>query len=249
MFYTNKDRVFGVNSEIVEWDIKSANLSLIKEYELLSNDKIEKIEEMDKKERVIYVGKQMRKDKVFSKKLESLFDTVVNDFIEINSLDKGYDIVSIKRDAVYVVNKEIKYSNLGKHITFLPKNNYSAFLFLNQYEFYKGNKFDVKGMSDELLPLHENGMICFINDVFDIASKSNMNKKKIHMYLSDYVKAYKNRELQYDHYREFGKETFKYTLFNNIMDIESIDDDLLQNIDISYNYLNIVLPLIQTVCN
>lgn len=249
MFWTNKDRLFAVNSEIIEWDIKSANLSLIKEYKLLSEDKIEKIEKMEKKERVIYVGKQMRKDKAFSKELEKLFNKVINEFIEVNDLDMNFDILSIKRDAVYVINKPIPYPNIGNYITFIPKNNYSSFIFVKPYEFYKGKIMDIKGVSDEILSLHENGIVSFINDVLDIASQSNMNQKKIQIYLSDYVKAYKNKELPYDHYREFGREVFKCVMFNSIMEIDTIDDELLDSIDISKNYIDIILPVIQIMCN
>ena len=204
---------------------------------------------MEKKERVIYVGKQMRKDKDFSKELEKLFNIVVNEFIKTNELDMDFDILSIKRDAVYVINKSIIHPNIGEHIAFVPKNNYSSFIFIKAYEFYRGEILDVKGVSDEILPLHENGILSFVNDILEIASQYNMNQKKIQTYLSDYVKAYKNKELPYDHYREFGREVFKYVMFNNIMEINDIDEELLSSIDISKNYIDIILPAIQIICN
>lgn len=251
MFYTNTNRNFIVNSDIVEWDIHSANLSLIKTYHLLNEDKISKLEDLKKKDRVVSVGLEMQKDKDFSKKLESHFNLIIKEFIETNKLDQDYDITSIKRDAAFVVNRKIKKHQFGEYINFIPKNHYHAYLYIKPYEFYfkKDHMVDVKGLRDEVLSLHENGILSLLTDVINIAEESGMNTKKINHYLSDYVNAYKNRELDFDMYREFNNESkFKYNMMGNEMLLEDIDDDLINKIDISYNYLHIILPLIQILC-
>lgn len=250
VFVINTDRPFLVNSEIIEWDIKSANVSIIEEYGLLDSDKIEKIKKMNKKQRVIYVGKEMRSDKVFSKELERSFDKVVKEFIELNNLDMNYDIVSIKRDAVYVVNREINNSKLGDFINFMPKNKYIAYLYLKPYEFYiKPNyEIDIKGLNDSYIPLHEKGILSFIRDIIKIASNSNLDYEVINKYLSDFVNAYKNRELEFDFYREFNAYSlYNYQNYGNQMFMEEIDENILESINIDYNYINIILPLIQTI--
>jgi len=254
MFYLNKDRPFIINSEIIEWDIKSANLSIIKEYNLLSEGKIEKIEKMDKQDRVIFVGKEMAKDPAFSKILEESFNSIIDKFIELNDLDKNYDVLTIKRDAVFIINKKPLVTKIGNNINFIPKNTYTSFIYIKPYEFYFTNNgnIEIKGLSKnfetEIKPLHENGILEFLNDVVAIAVNSNMNFKKMNTYLSEFVTAYKNRELPFDYYREFNASSkFKYVMYENEMLMDNIDDSILDSIDIQYNYINIILPLIQLI--
>lgn len=253
MFYLNKDRPFIINSEIIEWDIKSANLSIIKEYNLLSEDKIEKIEKMNKQNRVVFVGKEMGKDKEFSKTLENSFNLITDEFIKLNQLEEDYDILAIKRDAVFTINKKPAITKLGKYINFVPKNTYTSFIYIKPYEFYfTDNDIEIKGLSknfeDEIKPLHQEGILVFLKDVVEIAANTNMNLKKINTYLSEFVKAYKKKELPFDYYREFNASSkFKYIMYDNEMLMDNIDDSILGSIDIQYNYINIILPLIQLI--
>lgn len=249
MQFINRDRPFIINSEIIEWDIKSANLSIIKEYSLLDEAKIRKIETLGKKDRVVFVGKEMRADKNFGKELEKLFDVVVNEFMDNNDLDIDYDIISVKKDAVYVVNKDIKHPSIGNHINFVPKSKYRAFLYIKPFEFYFTNSdINVKGLNDSLAKLHEKGMLVLLRDIVQICESGNMNFKRINSYLSEFVKAYKNRELEFDYYREFNHESmYRYIAFENQMMMETIDETVLNSIDIQHNYINIILPLIQNI--
>lgn len=249
MFYINPNINYLVNSEIIEWDIKSANTSIIKEYELLSLKKVEKIEGMKKQDRVVAIGKEMRKDKSFAKSLEDKFNEVAKLFIENNKLDKDFDIVSIKRDAIFVVNRQITNSVIGNSIKFIPKNTYQAYLYLKPYEFYiNDTKIDIKGLNDELIPLHENGIIEFIRDVITICAQTNMDKHKLNLYLSEFVDAYKKKELPFDYYREFANDSkYRYNMLGNMVLMDNINEYHLDNLDISYNYKTIVLPLIQHI--
>lgn len=250
MFYTNSNRSLVINSEIVEYDIKSANISIIKTYKMLEPDIISKIENMKKQDRVIAVGKIMKKDKSFSKNLESYFNSIMNTFIDDNSLDKDYDIASIKRDAAFVINRKIKKSKYGEYINFIPKNKYHAYLFLSPYEFYFGeNKIDVKGIQDDILQLHDNGILSFLFDIINIAERTNMDQVAINRYLQEFCIAYKNRELGFDMYREFTNESrFRYNIMGEQMLLSDIDESLINKIDISYNYTHIILPIIQILC-
>ena len=87
MNYQNKYRIEDFNASIVEWDIKSANTSICREYGLLPESIIDKIEAMHKAKREKQIGLLMRKDKVFTKKLEECFDIVMKVFIAQNDLD------------------------------------------------------------------------------------------------------------------------------------------------------------------
>ena len=254
MFYLNTNRPLVINSEIIEWDIKSANISLIKEYSLLPESIIKKIPIDNKEKREKYVGILMRDNKDFSKNLEKKFDDVINEFISQNTLDKDYDIIGIKRDAVFVVSKKINYSKIGDNIVFVPKNIYHAYRQLPHIEFYFGkNLIDVKGLSkdfeDTIFPLHKNGMIYFIYEAMNICENSNMNKNSINLFMKDFVEKYKKKELDYDFYREFNQSSkFKCNMFNQELLLDNIDESLMESLNIEYNYINVIIPLIRIMC-
>jgi predicted house-cleaning noncanonical NTP pyrophosphatase (MazG superfamily) len=253
MFKINKDILFLFNSLIIEYDIKQANISLCQEFNLLSSSLIEIIKNKNKAERVVAIGKLMRKDKEFAKNLENKFNDVIHEFMEINNLNFEKDVVSIKRDAVFVANKNIKYNQIGNHIFFDAKNIYHAYLYIKPYEFYfkKDGNIDVKGIPDNMLELHKNGILSLLNIVVETIENSNFDQYEINKLFKDIITIYKNKKFDKEYvdiYREFNSISgFKLKsediVFN---DINSQTE--LNNIDITYNYINIILPLFKTLC-
>lgn len=251
MNYQNPYRIEDFNASIVEWDIRSANVSICREYGLLPDSTLDKIAAQHKSKRERSIGLIMRKNRDFCNALEAKFDEVMQIFIDQNDLDIDWDIISIRKDAAFVINKEIKKPMVGKHIEFRPKGVYSHHIYLKapkatNIDIYVGNTIDIKGIGDELLPLHENGIINFINEICKCVGK-NDNKKSLNELFADFVLAYKCRELPYEYYREFNVTSkFKVNLFGNEVMMDFIDsDDLLESTDISYNYEKIILPLIR----
>lgn len=257
MQYLNQNRFFEINSNIVEWDIKSAGISIIQEYKLLPQDKIDKLLSLPKDRRNISIGKIGQSDKDFARILEDKFNEVIDIFIKNNNLDKEYDVLSIKRDAIFTINRQIPNPNIGEFIKFVPKNTYHAYLFLKPYEFYfkSNDDIDVKGLCgdierrNELLKLHKNGIINFLNEVIKLCERTNMNKRQINKFCSNFVNLYKRKELDFDYYREFNSESmYKYVSMGQTMMVDEIDISLLEKIDITYNYINIILPFINILC-
>jgi len=257
MQYLNSSRLFEINSDIIEWDIKSAGMSIIQEYKMISQTKINKLLKLPKDTMNISVGLIGQKDKVFARDLEENFNTVIKLFMEQNNLDIDYDVISVKRDAVFTINREIKKDSIGEFITFIPKNRYHAYIYIKPFEFYlKRNKFpDIKGLSGDketrnyLLSLHENGILNLIQELVQICETTNMDARKINNFCAEFVAMYKKRELDFDYYREFGTESkFKYVAFNNVMMMDNINASVLRSIDITHNYQKIILPLINLVC-
>lgn len=250
MFWLNKERNLILNAEIIEWDIASGNTSIMKENRLASRSIISELEHMNKQDRVVAVGKIMRKNKDFSKKLEEGFNDAVNKFIENNDISKDLDILSIKRDAVYLVNKSVYYPDVGEHIHFVPKNIYHAYMNLGGKEFYfkrtiQGESIDVKGMNDKLLPKHRNGINNLLLQVINLLEK--MDDTEAHEYMHEFVDAYKKRELDLDYYRAYNEESKFYVDIgeDETVMFDVITEDMLDSVDIRYNYSNIILPLIE----
>lgn len=249
MFWKNPDFDKVINSRIIEWDIKSGNTSIMRAFNLCPIERIQELEEMKKQDRVIAVGNMM-KDSEFSKKLEAGFNQVVNEFMELNGLNKDDDVLRIMRDAVYVINKPIKYDTIREYCHFIPKNEYIGYFFLSPYEFFiSQHDIDVKGIDDEKLKSHENGTIRVIRDVYDACVEYNMDQVKINAFMKGVVDAYIHRDLEFDAYREFNNESnFRINMYGHEVLSDAITERDLSDVDISFNYLKIIIPLIKLLC-
>lgn len=249
MFWKNPDFDKVINSRIIEWDIKSGNTSIMRAFNLCPIERIQELEEMKKQDRVIAVGNMM-KDSEFSKKLEAGFNQVVNEFMELNGLNKDDDVLRIMRDAVYVINKPIKYDTIREYCHFIPKNEYIGYFFLSPYEFFiSQHSIDVKGIDDEKLKSHENGTLRVIRDVYDACVEYNMDQVKINAFMKGVVDAYIHRDLEFDAYREFNNESnFRINMYGHEVLSDAITERDLSDVDISFNYLKIIIPLIKLLC-
>jgi len=245
MFRTNKNNPLITHTSIIEWDMKSANTSIMREFGLAPDKVIDKLETLDKDTRERRVGNMQRKQKDLAKQMEDSFNLIIERFISENGLEED-DVISIKRDAVFVRAKNPKVTTIGHYCVFRPKSAYVAFLLLNGMEFYlkEDGTFDVKGIDNSLLPLHQNGILGFIKDFLE---EFDYDMEGLHRYCKDYVSAYKNRELNLESYREFnGSSAYPVIMSDgSVMSLNHIDDETLKNVNIKYNYENIIIPLIQ----
>lgn len=242
---TNKDVPFIHHELISEWDIKSANTSLMRYYKLADPKLIEKLEKLDKKDREPAVGKMSRRDKNFSIELERSFTKIIEEFLAINGLDPEKDIISYKKDSVFIRNKPVKQNLIGDCVQFVNKNLYTGCLLLPKYEFYYSpNKIDVKGVNDESLPLHEYGTLAFIRAVME----DSRNWIELNQFMKDFSAAYKKRLLPFDAYREFTTSSkFRVNLFGNEVLMDAIDEETLEVTDITFNYINVYLETLKVI--
>ncbi len=72
-YYRNKNIFILTSTPIIEYDMKEAGFSLIREYKLLSDKTIEFLLTKDKLYRTIFIGKERGKNKDFSKRLTESF--------------------------------------------------------------------------------------------------------------------------------------------------------------------------------
>ena len=247
--YLNKNFDFLSNKKIIEYDLKSANTSLCREYKLLPEDKIKKIENMKKDERVKTIGKIQRKDKVFNEGLKNAFKDIRRRFFEANNIEDG-DILSIKKDAIFCLETK-EHTKFG-YCNFSEKNIYSSYMHLNNLElYYKRNldgsyKLDVKGIDDEIVKKHEGFMLDFLACVFYKYERGDMSD--VLVYLRKFISKYKHLKLEVGYYREFNQQSIIRLTDSD----ETYDDGIFipyehkhEHIDIDYNFFNILLPLVK----
>lgn len=239
--YKDQNVTFLFSQEIYEYDIKSAGLNLIKKYKLLDKDKIKELENMPKNKRNKEIGLIQRHDKELAKKLSDCFVEARRLFFEANEL-KEEEILSIKKDAIFTLKycQHTKFDN----IEFVVKNYYSSYLYLNniQFFYYKG-KIDVKGFT-ATSHLHEDYMLDFMKEFIRLL-ETNSREKAIR-FLKQFMHLYKTRQLEIGYYREMNSESLYKTnieVFNDRLYVNFSGD--YDNLDISYNYINYLIPLVQ----
>lgn len=244
--WTNRDLGFLHHEYIREYDIKSANTSLMSYYNLMSQSDIDQIAEMPRDEREVTVGKLMRKSREFSEKLEKSFTDIIEEFIAANNLDREVDIISIKKDAVFIRNRSVKKTRFGDSVLFRPKGEYGGFIPIPGLEFYwkNGGGFDVKGISDELLPLHADGVLDLMESIFRESNKT----LDLWRYMKEYASFYKTRQLPFAAYRQFDNSSkFLVHMLGQDVQMDMINESVLEYVDISYNYLNIYLECLKLI--
>lgn len=241
--FNNHNIVFTFNKEIIEYDLKEAGFSLTKEYNLLDKNTIKVLEKYKKDKRKIELGLIQRDNKEYRESLKEVFKEARRKFIEYNELEQQ-EIISIKKDAIFTTRK-CKYKEFGKNLLFRPKNYYTSYIRLskNLEFYYSPNKLDIKGMNDENKKLHEEYMISFINLFF--RKMETTTQEATIEFCRRFISKYKRKELEVGYYRTFNSNSH-YILNDGSGDTfneywEEDKDDL----DISYNFHNILLKLIQ----
>lgn len=226
-----------------------AGWNLILYYELLPEDKIQYLDSLNKTNRKIEIGKIMRDDKKFSLKLTESFGAMRKLFIEANRLEDD-DILSIKKDAIFVISKRC-HDMKFKNVEFVEKNVYTSYHKFGKLELYYSSKrdvLDVKGINDNALVNHTHFMN-ILKKMFNLIECDNYDGfSKLMCKFSD---DYKSKRLSYEYYREFNANS-SYTITNSkssvreyVVGLDGMDQSLENKLDISYNYLNFILPMIQ----
>ena len=250
--YLNKNISILSGKTIIEYDLKSANTSLCSEYHLLPQSQIDAIAALPRTQRVVKIGKLCRKNKEFNEGLKKAFIDIRRRFFEANNI-QDEDILCIKKDAIFCLRR-CPNNKFGPCL-FREKNVYSSYLYLPPLEVYYKSSFRpdkrvicVKGISDEVLTLHEDYMLKFLMKIFTYIEGGN--RKALYRYFSDFVTGYKHRLLDPGYYREFNQNS-KMISYDGVT---SYDDDTfipyeghekVNHLNIDYNFANVLIPLMK----
>jgi hypothetical protein len=233
-----------VVGRICEYDMKEAGFSVIKKRKLLSENKIKLLQSVPKSRRTIEIGKLQINNQLLREKMPMFIEYERFMFMIKNGV-RDNDILMIKNDAILVVGIRCK-SLENNGVKFVEKNIYTSYHQLGGIKFlYNGRKesLDIDGISDELLYLHEEGMISFFIEAFRLIELNNL--KRLSSYLLEFANNYKAKKLPLVYYREFNA-TSNYLIRKGDMLIgfKDVDESMLDDIEIGHNYVRYILPLI-----
>lgn len=227
-----------VNAFIYEYDISKANINALFQRGVIDNTLYNVLYNTDKSMREKRVGLMIRENPKIYKEIQAGIIDAKRNLITMNNIDIE-DIISIKNDAVFIMNKKPDITKFNL-MDFKLKNTYTIYIKINRYEFYyyynsfnKEEKLDVKGIGDDKLVIHKNYFMDFLLALFNTLQIDGIvNAINI---IQNFTNAYINKELDVDYYRKFNSESnFDLLYDNKIWSTTNASDTRM--IDIRYNY-------------
>lgn len=242
--YLNKGIKYLSNVKIYEYDMKSGGYSILKEKGFFTDIEIKYLERVDKLTRNVYIGKKLMRNVAWNKELIEGFKEAIKQFFERNNIPEEV-VLSIKKDALFIIDVNLGNKVIIDHITFELKNTYTSYYNLNGIEFYYNKtQIDVKGISDEIVEEHLDYFLGDLVEIFEVVETNN--QRLIIDRLKEYRRDYISKSLPIEHYKEFNRRN-AYAMVDygiNIFYIPYAEDSSINTINTNFNYNAYIKPLI-----
>ena len=240
-----------INKDIQEYDISKANISILRQYEIISDDQYKYFYNLDKRSREIKIGLMIKNDPELNKVLDHGFIESRKQFFTLNGVD-DMRVLYIDKDSITVINQMISVNKISDYIDFKQKNRYTSFYRLGVIDFlyYNDNineSYRFKNANQErLLDGHKDYMIDFLLSVGYLAQ--NRSIRDLILMIRDFYNKYVRKELNVNYYREFN-QTSMFKVFSTPTFTYYTDTaPMIENVDISYN-AKIIIDLYKVFCN
>ena len=229
-----------IQGRIVEYDIKSANISMLKKYNMISDSYYDYLSKLPKYDREVEIGIKIRDNIEIQKVIYNGIDETLKKFIEINNINP-VNIIRRANDALYINTPiDLKYTNIDGIIV-KQKNIYSSLLQLNKllFLFYYDPDInvDIKGIKPELVELHNGYMITVIGTAILLHERSSTIDAL--SYLNNIIESYINLKLPVEYYRNLDSfSNYVYNLYGGFISMTQpkvIDNTI--NIECNFNLL------------
>ena len=189
---------------IFEYDLSKANINALLEHGKINQETYNRLYNAPRMERQVYVGNMIRDDSNIYNIIQSSIIKAKQNLFESNGI-KDEEILCIKNDAVFMISRKLTNTKFN-HMIFNLKNTYTAFYHINGLEFYYyKNKIseeeilDIKGINDEKLYLHRNGMLDFVAEIFSLLDEGNLLDAR--QILVSFYEDYLHLKLPVEYYR------------------------------------------------
>lgn len=235
-----------ISGRIVEYDMASANISTMREANIISQERYDYLSKLPKIMREREVGLMEKDDPGIYTKIQEGIRNAKLQLVDSNNITNIDSIIRVANDAVYInSNIDLKYTKFGEYIFFKKKSEYNnmtnlgkAIIFLNYLP--DGNiSVDVKGIGDKLY-LHENYILNIFVSTIVLLERSGIEASID--YLTRMVEDYLQLRLPVGYYREFDSiSTYRVKTNNSFLEQmgfglpEAFEQDKF-SLDINYNY-------------
>ena len=206
MLYKEKNYTIQIpyvfNQYIREYDISKANISILFSKGVIDENLYAKLYNADRMYRQVYIGKMIKSNSQVQDELNNGIIEYKQKFFEVNNITDN-DIISIKNDAIFILNKVPKILSFDK-VNFTHRNTYTSFMKLFELEIYYGSDInseviDIKGIKDTDIEMYHMDFLSIILDYFRHIQK---NGAEIALQYITFIKnSYINLELPINTYR------------------------------------------------
>lgn len=238
-----------ISGRIVEYDLKSANISVLKNRDIITNEDYEKLKNLPKDIREKEIGLREKADPSIYTEIQLGIREAKLLLSEQNNLDEE-QIVRIANDALYINSPlDLKFTKFGEYIEFKHKSEYDIYCNLNGIiifcKFSDDNiHIDVKGLGDNS-NLHQDYMVYTI--MYTIALLERSSVVDAIQYLNEICEQYIHRQLPIGYYREFNSQSLYRIIYNIVggtfekpyitnVAMNCLSDVDISVVDINYNY-------------
>lgn len=236
--YRASDIQFLLDVPIREYDITKANISILRDADMISEEQYQYLYRASSQERYITIGQLQGKDTSITKCLQEGIANAKRIFVELNNVN-DYDILFIRNDAITLINKQAQNLNVTGRVSFRLAGNYTSFYnidgFIDLLYFFDvvtGQELlDVKGIGATGVSLHMNYMIDLLKELFYTAQILGI-EEAIKL-LGIVYKQYVNREMDIEYYREFNPRS-QFRMNSSFSMVSTVYADYLTNYDKRY---------------
>lgn len=245
--YLNKEIKYLKKVKIYEYDIHSAGLNILHHLNIIDDEDYIILSNIEKDKRNYLIGLFLRENSENNDIMMKEFIQIRKDFFIENKIEDE-DVLAIKKDAVFLIDKKARNNIIDTDFTFNLKNDYDCYLNIDNTEFYynlKKDLLDVKGFNKEAKETQKDYFLKTIK--YLIRNDFNNMKEKNFEFLINFKDNFLNFKLDKNFYRDLKTNLFTIKIKNNLLGIEHIDDNTLEKLFINYN-LNFINNLIKIFC-
>lgn len=218
---------FLFSNYIREYDLSKANINVLFLKGIIDKDMYDKLYSSTRDERQRTIGLMELKDrKVTLFKAQGIKEAKKMLF-EANNI-KDTEILTIKNDAVFTINKVLHHTKFGDYIDFQLKNTFTDFVYLKGIEVYYGydrisgvENIQTKGLGKKAY-LHKDFMLDFI--VYIMSEIENGNINDAISSFTDFFNDYISGKLDIGYYREFNSDSM-YSIINSKYKVFAAEND------------------------
>lgn len=226
--------------------MKNAGLEILRYHEVFNKKEYDYLMSLPKLEKNIVVGKFLKTNKEANEVLMETFIEIRKLFFEMNNLSDD-DVLSIKKDAIFLINKFPTKLELNEFFKFVPKNTYDSYILINNREHYYNSEndiLDVKGYPKEIKDKQKDFMFKFLKECMRLKLINNEKElfRKLIVFKDDFI----NNSLDKEYYRDLIEGNFIIKIFGVLYGRENIDESMIE-LCIKNNNLNFIIELINKI--
>ena len=213
------DIQFLIDTNIYEYDISKANISVLRDANILSEEEYQYYYQAPKNIREIAIGKLQGRNPEVTSILKNGITNARRIFQESNGI-KDSEILAIRNDSMTIIGRPAEFLNATDRVVFRLAGFYTSFYKINNQDYFymydvvnQTEDLAIKGLGDKGIELHKYYMLEFLLELFYSAQIEGVRTAitLLQMFYSNYI----NRLLDANYYRELNPQSMFKLLFSD----------------------------------